>query len=205
MSTHSTRTITAARENSARGTRHRAGLRSRSAATALALCATAGLLTACGEEGMFAGDSASSSSSADAGSSSSNSSAASASEAEAESQDVFNLNVGDCLPEKASLTGEMKEMDVVDCSQKHGSEIFAETEMTDASYPGTTATTKKSEEYCTKEFEKFVGISYNDSKLEVNFLYPTQDSWDKEDDRKIQCIVSDPKGGVTGSLKGAAR
>lgn len=48
-------------------------------------------------------------------------------------------------------------------------------------------------------------MSYDESVLEMSYLYPTSQTWSLNDDREILCIVADPEGASTGSLPGAAR
>lgn len=124
---------------------------------------------------------------------------------EAESQSVFDLSKGDCMVMGDVKAGDIQDLDRIDCEEKHDAEIYAEKDMTEANYPGVDATVKQTENFCAEEFEPFVGVPGGESKLKVNYLHPTQDSWDQEDDRKIQCVVVDPAGDVTGSLEGSKK
>ena len=54
-------------------------------------------------------------------------------------------------------------------------------------------------------YTSFIGVAYDDSALEVYPITPTQDTWDQLNDRVVQCVVTDPAGQTTGSLKGSAR
>ncbi|MBC2682524.1 septum formation family protein [Corynebacterium anserum] len=118
---------------------------------------------------------------------------------------VFAVKKGDCLQLEGNLNGEVKSLDRRDCKEDHNAEVYAETEMTDTAFPGMEAAAKKSQEYCAEEFEPFIGKKGSQSELTVRFLHPTQESWDQEDDRTIQCIVVDPGGTVKNTLKNSKR
>lgn len=125
--------------------------------------------------------------------------------AEAKSESVFSLNLGDCMMLGDTLSGEVQDLNRTECNKPHNAEIFAQKELADGNFPGTDVAVEESKDYCSQEFGPFVGIPATDSDLQVKFLHPTKDSWDKEDDRRIQCVIIDPKDKVTGSLKDAKR
>ena len=57
---------------------------------------------------------------------------------------------------------------------------------------------------CTSRFGDFIGTPYQKSRLEVQYLYPTEESWNTQDDREVVCSVTDPKGKITAkTLAGA--
>lgn len=124
---------------------------------------------------------------------------------QAQSESVFEVNLGDCLMLGDTPTGEVKDLNKVDCDKPHNAEIYAQKDMADGTFPGTEAVVEEAKNYCAQEFGPFVGIPGSDSKLEGQFIHPTQESWDQESDRRIQCVVTDPAGGVTGSMKDAKR
>ncbi|MBA3308147.1 MAG: septum formation family protein [Chloroflexi bacterium] len=58
------------------------------------------------------------------------------------------------------------------------------------------------QEGCLKRFERFVGISYERSQLEVTYLSPTAVSW-QDGDRRVQCVLHSGDGEpLTGSMRG---
>lgn len=120
---------------------------------------------------------------------------------------VFTLSVGDCLND-ASETGDVSTVPVVDCEEPHDSEIYASVQMNDAEYPGEEATIATADEACRTEFERFIGIPFEDSIYTYATLYPTGSSWDGGD-REILCRVALVRDGsmekVTGSLRGHAK
>lgn len=124
---------------------------------------------------------------------------------QAQSESVFDVSLGDCLMLGDTPSGEVKDLNRIDCDKPHSAEIYAQKDMADGTFPGTEAAAKEAKTYCAQEFGPFVGIPGSDSKLEGQFIHPTQESWDQESDRRIQCVVTDPAGGVTGSMKDAKR
>ena len=121
----------------------------------------------------------------------------------ADSTDVFTIKVGDCLND-ADVQGEVSEVPTVDCAQPHDSEAYASITMADGEFPGADAVKTQSESGCTEKFNSFVGVDYGTSKLDYSYYYPTAESW-AQGDREILCLILDPAGQTTGSLKGAAR
>lgn len=93
---------------------------------------------------------------------------------------------------------------MIPCSKPHDEEVFIEFKMPDGTYDDNAITTEA--EKCQGDaFTQFVGIDSSSSSLEVVYLAPTKTTWDEMNDRLIQCIITDPAGQTTGSLKGAAR
>jgi hypothetical protein len=57
---------------------------------------------------------------------------------------------------------------------------------------------------CLGLFADFVGLPYDESALVMAHVHPAEDLW-ADGHRVIQCLILDPAGPVTSSLKGAAR
>jgi hypothetical protein len=127
--------------------------------------------------------------------------------------DAFEILKGDCI-DLVALDGygdaaegdeyEVETVPVVPCAEPHTGEVYAELIMEDAEYPGDESMSTKFDDWCYAEFEKFVGLSYDESLYGYTGFYPTQDTWEQLDDRTLQCIVSSEEP-VKGSLKGAAQ
>ncbi|KQY23110.1 hypothetical protein ASD16_11055 [Cellulomonas sp. Root485] len=125
---------------------------------------------------------------------------------ESSEADVFSLQVGDCLND-ASQSEEVEEVSsvpTVPCDQPHDSESYAATDMPEGEYPGDQAIIDASDTFCYEQFATFVGLSYDESSLELASFFPTPESW-AEGDREIMCFISSPDGQVTGTLAAAAR
>ncbi|GLU47946.1 septum formation family protein [Nocardiopsis ansamitocini] len=118
--------------------------------------------------------------------------------------DVFELSVGDCIPEETG-EGEVSSVETVECSEPHSSEVYASFMVPDGDYPGEDAILEQADTDCREEFETFVGTNYDESELDLTYLYPVEQSWDQLDDREILCFVVDPAGDTTGTLKGSNR
>lgn len=120
-----------------------------------------------------------------------------------EDQDVFSIKVGDCLND-GGATGEVSTVPTIECSEPHDSEAFASITMDDGDFPGDQAVQDEAIAECTIEFETFVGVDYDSSELDFAYYFPTEESW-ANGDREILCLIVDPEGQSTGSLKGANR
>ncbi len=117
--------------------------------------------------------------------------------------DVFAIKVGDCLNDSSS-TGEVSAVPITPCGDAHDSEAFHAFDLTGDTYPGDEAIQTEAAK-CQDEFAAYVGKAYEESTLEINYYSPTEQSWKDLDDREILCLVYDPAGKTTGSLKGSAK
>lgn len=118
--------------------------------------------------------------------------------------DVFDLQVGDCLAESVGSEA-VSSVETVDCDEPHYSEIYSSIILDDGPYPGDAAVQTTAEEECSADFESFIGMEYAYSELWFEYLQPTQETWDQMDDREVICMVYDPAGDTVGTLAGANR
>lgn len=115
---------------------------------------------------------------------------------------VFSVKLGDCMLDTG--TGMLTDANVLPCTDPHDQEVYYEITMPDGEFSDTDIDAATQE--CVGDaYTSFVGVAYDDSALNVTTLVPTKDSWEKNNDRVIQCIIFDPAGQTTGSLAGAAR
>lgn len=109
--------------------------------------------------------------------------AAEGEETEGEDSDVFEVELGDCIgafdPEE-----EVTDVSVAPCEEEHDQEVFAIAEVPDGEFPGSDSFQDQVQSECVPEFEKFVGVPYADSELEIKWLEPTESSW-SEGDREL--------------------
>ncbi|WP_298455388.1 septum formation family protein [uncultured Cellulomonas sp.] len=129
---------------------------------------------------------------------------------EAVEADAFAIRVGDCLDysdeapaeEGADELEEVSSVPTVPCGEAHDSEVYASHQLDGDEYPGDDAIVASADDMCFADFQPFVGTAYEESTLDFTYLAPTSQSWELGDDREVLCIVTDPQGGVTGTLEG---
>lgn len=115
------------------------------------------------------------------------------------SVDPFDVTVGECVGATTGA-GEVTEVPVVPCSAPHVGEAYESVTMDDAEvFPGDEAVVEAARG-CEQPFEDFIGVALAVSQLKVTYFHPTAESWAKGD-REILCIVSDPVGATSGSLR----
>tara|TARA_B110000238_G_C15946517_1_gene361321 strand:- start:267 stop:749 length:483 start_codon:yes stop_codon:yes gene_type:complete len=107
--------------------------------------------------------------------------------------DIFQIRVGDCFNDKTESldASEVSSVGGIPCDLPHDNEIYDRTLAPQGVFPGEESITDIASQYCLANFEAFVGASYQDSLLNITYLYPTQDSWNSVGDREIFCIVFD--------------
>jgi hypothetical protein len=110
--------------------------------------------------------------------------------------------IGTCLDFGDSAAAEIDVLPTVPCGDAHSHEIYAIVDSAAATYPGLDALEVEAQTRCLGEFEDYVGVSPFDSELFFSWLVPTQDSWDRDDDRQIVCILGERDGTA---LVGTAR
>ncbi len=114
---------------------------------------------------------------------------------------VLELRDGDCFTDDGDT-----EVTLMPCDKPHEFEVFASTTMPDGEYPGTEKAEIEADAFCRPAFEKFVGISYSDSELPLQFFYPQAADWSEADNRTVLCLVTEPGNKPsTGTLKSADR
>ncbi len=110
---------------------------------------------------------------------------------------LTELKAGDCYDEASSGVA------IVDCAEPHAYEVIAAFVVPNASYPGATIDAEV-QPTCTQAFADFVGIDYDASVLTLRTIAPSSATWD-EGSRQALCVVYDPSGDTTGSLRGTAK
>ncbi len=132
----------------------------------------------------------------------SSSSASAAPGASEHTQDVFSLAVGDCVD--GTSVGAVTDVPTVACAAPHDLEVFYDFDLTGGAYPGDSVVSDAAKAGCEAQFDSFVGLTYADSALDFTEYTPTADSW-RSGDRTVSCVIGDPNGKTTGTLRGAAR
>lgn len=121
--------------------------------------------------------------------------------------DLFasDLRLGDCFDLKDPKAKQIGDVHAVPCTSEHEYETVFTGSMPAGSFPSDATMEDWITGHCEPAFEAYVGVAYEDSRLEAFNLTPSREAWD-DGDRSIQCSVSDP--GIhrlTESLKGSAR
>ena len=116
------------------------------------------------------------------------------------------IREGDCfnIPDESLVAS----VEAVPCSSPHDAEAFALFDIgTSASgYPGPSAVSQAAEDGCIQRFHAFVGRPYETSELYLDWLEPTEDSWNDLGDREIACgLVSGDGSQLTGSMRGSGK
>ena len=107
---------------------------------------------------------------------------------------VFSLEVGQCFADAISSSSEeVENVDIVDCDKPHLNEIYAVVDLPEGDFP-LVFIDEDSAEICYNAFESFVGIDYEYSIYEANFLRPTMETWEELDDREVVCYLFDMEG-----------
>jgi hypothetical protein len=119
--------------------------------------------------------------------------------------DVFSLVIGDCFNDETDAET-VSTVDIVECTTPHTWEAFESVQMSEADYPGDSATQDEADSSCYDPFTAYVGVVVDNSIYDYSFYYPTQETWDDPvlQDREILCIGTTKDGSdITGSIKGA--
>jgi len=114
-----------------------------------------------------------------------------------------DLKAGMCLttaPESAS------DIPVVDCRAAHADEVITRTVLTGPSkWPGDDVIDASADTKCRAAFATYVGVGYDDSRLELDFWTNDRDGWN-DGARTLVCLVYDPSTPtLTGAFKGTAQ
>lgn len=104
---------------------------------------------------------------------------------------VSDLRVGDCFNLQDETEELIGEVDAKPCTEPHVYEMYFVQDMPDSDFPGQPSMDQFAADNCLPAFEEFVGLSYQESILEVFYLTPSQESWDSGD-KSVQCAVHHP-------------
>lgn len=115
---------------------------------------------------------------------------------------VATAEVGACT-NTSDLQGEITDIPTVDCSEEHDAQVIGKFDLDDGDFPGEDAIATAAEEGCREQFESFIGISYDESSLLMNFIGPNQSTWEQANDREVICFAIS-ESPATGSWEGAA-
>jgi len=106
--------------------------------------------------------------------------------------DSSALQVGDCIVNISETSDAIDKISVAPCSEPHEAEVYA---------IGTSKLNQKDilEEFCTEEFEPYIGISWQNSQLSATYVHAEASKATTD----VQCIVYVKGVMVTQSYKGS--
>jgi hypothetical protein len=114
-----------------------------------------------------------------------------------------HLKVGDCFDDQSDES--VRTLPVVPCGHPHDNEIYAVFDLPGDSWPGQDDVARQSAEGCLGPFTDYVGTPLADSTLEAFPITPSEQSWEKFDDRQVLCVADDPGGRLVGSVAGSKK
>jgi hypothetical protein len=119
---------------------------------------------------------------------------------------VFTFRAGDCFDDPSGDPSQVEELAAVPCTQPHDNEIYYTFDLTDSDFPGQDAMTSAAFDECLGDaFTAYVGISWEETALDVFPVLPTEVSWGSGD-RTVYCVVFNPDySKLEGSVKGSGR
>lgn len=131
-------------------------------------------------------------------------------------QELPDFVVGDCyddhsdVPDVTGTSMVEAQVEKVPCSAPHDAEVylvFDHPAPPDATYPGDGAIFDAAVDGCLPPFEAFVGIPYEQSSLDVYFLTPSEQGFNRLDDRQMVCSVVNLDGSPMpgGTARGSRR
>jgi hypothetical protein len=122
---------------------------------------------------------------------------------------VLELQVGDGSDEPSTLsTNETVEVDSVDatpCSEPHDFEVSHTFELTTAELPSPDEIMSETSDRCLDAFEPFVGSSYEESELDVDFMWPSPESWEVGDRTVVRSLTTMDGSKLVDSAAGSGR
>jgi Septum formation len=116
---------------------------------------------------------------------------------------AFHPEVGQCLDVRKDRPSGPES--IVPCDEVHDDEAYARFTLDgsrSSPYPGEEVIERLANDGCRERFTDFIGIRYEDSVFEYISMYPAEGGWTAHGDRRVTCLVWDPKDSLTGSLGG---
>jgi hypothetical protein len=121
---------------------------------------------------------------------------------------AFDIRLGDCFDDAGVFSegdSEVSKVPAVPCAEPHDNEVYAVFDVSLTSFPEGDEMSNLAFDSCLERFQPFVGKDYESSSLDIATLYPSRESWDRQNDREVVCVVFDVNANkLTGSVKGQA-
>ncbi|WP_245993044.1 DUF4190 domain-containing protein [Xylanimonas allomyrinae] len=105
--------------------------------------------------------------------------------AETELTQAPQMSLGECF----DVSGDdLAPGPTVDCAHAHDAEVVGVQDVLFESYPGASALDADTRDFCLETFPEYVGVEYEDSSLDMSYLFPSMTSW-AQGDRQLVCYV----------------
>lgn len=121
---------------------------------------------------------------------------------------AFEIRVGDCFDDAGVFSEEDTEVSNIPakpCAEPHDNEVYAVFDVSLSSFPAGDEMSSIAFDSCLERFQTFVGKDYESSSLDIATLYPSRESWSRQNDREVVCVVYDVNAKkLVGSVKGLA-
>jgi hypothetical protein len=112
-----------------------------------------------------------------------------------------DFEAGECTND--DLTGNVGEIDTVDCDEDHTAEAYAQIDLEgdDDDFPDDVS--QQAGESCQGDaFEEYVGLPYAESVYDIQTINPTEETW-SDGDRTVICVINRRVDGAP--LEGSAK
>jgi hypothetical protein len=117
--------------------------------------------------------------------------------------DVLLMQVGDCFQDLHEDTWFLDDVPGVPCTDPHDNEVFYIFPIEGQVWPGDDLVDQMAIETCMAAFEPYVGITYEESRLDYNWFTPTQRAWEQLGFSEVICFGYAYEERLTGSIKGS--
>lgn len=112
------------------------------------------------------------------------------------------IRSGDCLNEQSSSTNEA--VSRMPCTIPHDTEVHDIVDLGGGPWPGARAVSDRASQLCSVAAGSFIGIPADQTQLDLSWYEPVEEGWESGDHTVI-CVVADPDGKTTGTLRGSRR
>lgn len=122
---------------------------------------------------------------------------------------VFDIKPGQCFNPPSEVKAEVATLSEVPCTTEHLQEAYARVDYVPpdgaevGAFPGGPALTTFAHKACQAQFQDYVGVIYQNSKLYYTFLLPSARGWESDGDRTVVCFITSTGEKRTESVKGS--
>lgn len=99
-----------------------------------------------------------------------------------------DLRVGDCFDLQDESQDTVENVDAKPCSEPHVYQMFFVGDLPSGDYPSQDTMDAFAYDNCLPAFQSYVGVTYEESVLDIFYLTPTEESWGSGD-HSVQCAA----------------